>query len=137
MSNGRRVAAPAGARRRRGIGLVEVMITIAIIVTLMTVLAIGVYRNYQWSRVETTKLGMSRTAQEIEVYVLRNHRPPPADRGLAAVVGDELPTDSWNRPLEYHTPGPDGAPYALVSLGGDGVEGGTEWDEDIVFTPRR
>ena len=128
----------AARRRRRGISLVEVMVTIAIILTLMSVLGVGVFRTWQWSKVETTKLTMGRIGQEIEIYRIRNHRPPTMAQGLGVVsTNEKLPTDGWDGPIEYRTPGPDGAEYALVSLAGDGAEGGTDWNEDILWTPNQ
>lgn len=54
-----------------------------------------------------------------------------ADRFDAGVV----PDDYFGRPFDYRTPGPDGAPFALVSLGRDGVEGGAGEDADVWYTP--
>ena len=45
---------------RRGMSLVEVMVVIAIILTLMSVLAIGVSAIFSDSQVDTTRLTMSR-----------------------------------------------------------------------------
>lgn len=124
----------AQRRRRRGISLVEVMVTIAIILTLMAVLGIGVFRNWQWSKVQTTKLSMTRVGQEIEVYRIRKGHPPTTAEGLGGVMGGDNPLDAWDRPFEYRSPGADGADYQLVSLGGDGQEGGEDWNEDIVWS---
>ncbi|MCB9742762.1 MAG: type II secretion system protein GspG [Alphaproteobacteria bacterium] len=41
------------------------------------------------------------------------------------------PLDSWGRPFIYLSPGPEGLPYGLISLGEDGLAGGEGMDADI------
>lgn len=126
-------AAPTGRRaRRRGMSLVEVMVVIAIILTLMSVLAIGVWGIFGESQVDTTRLTMSKVSERIEIYQLRKKRPPSTGDGLAAVFGNEkVPQDAWGHDFIYVSPGPGGRPYDLISLGADGKEGGTGTDEDL------
>lgn len=122
-------------RRRRGMSLVEVMVTIAIILTLMSVVALGVFQNYQWARVDLTKLTMDRAAQQVDVYEVRHGRPPTTAEGLrAATMAPEPPADGWGRPLDYASPGGQ-ARYEIGSLAADGAPGGTGWNEDLVFRP--
>lgn len=122
----------ARRRSRRGMSLVEVMVVIAIILTLMSVLALGVYSIYGDSKVDTTKLTMSRVSQRVEVYALRKKKPPTTGDGLAAVFGNEkIPQDAWGNDFSYVSPGPNGKPFDLISLGADGQQGGTGNDEDI------
>src|SRR5687768_15526148 len=125
---------PRASRRssRRGMSLVEVMVVIAIILTLMSVLAIGVWSIFSDSQVDTTKLTMSKVNEKIEIYTLRKKKPPTSSDGLQAVFGNEpIPTDSWGNPFVYVSPGPNGEAYDLISLGSDGQEGGTGNAEDI------
>ena len=90
-----RTILPRAVRRgsRRGMSLVEVMVVIAIILTLMSVLAIGVWSIFSDSQVDTTKLTMSKVNEKIEIYSLRKKKPPGTSDGLAAVFalhGPEL-----------------------------------------------
>ena len=117
-------------RKRRGMSLVEVMVTIAIILTLMSILAYGVFGVFAQSQNRTTELTLGRVAQQIEVFRLGKGRPPTEAEGLA-VLGGRVPTDSWSRPLIYRSPGPDGSAFALVSTGADGEEGG---EDDLIWT---
>ena len=118
--------------RRRGMSLVEVMVVIAIILTLMSVLAIGVWGIFGESQVDTTRLTMSKVSERIEIYQLRKKHPPSGADGLAAVFGNEkVPQDAWGKDFIYVSPGPEGKPYDLISLGSDGQEGGTGTAEDI------
>jgi general secretion pathway protein G len=123
------------ARRRRGMSLVEVMVVIAIILTLMSVIAIGVWGIFSDSQVDTTRLTMTRVNERLEIYVLRKKKAPSSSEGLGQVFGNEpVPKDSWNNEFVYISPGPNGEPYDLISLGADGQEGGTGNAEDIKWS---
>ena len=127
----------AGRKRRgrRGMSLVEVMVVIAIILTLMSVIAIGVWGIFSDSQVDTTRLTMTKINERLEIYVLRKKKPPTSSEGLAAVFGNEaVPKDSWNHDFVYTSPGPNGEPYELVSLGSDGQDGGTGNAEDLKWS---
>jgi len=118
--------------RRRGMSLLEVMVTIAIILTLMGVLAYGVMGTFIQAGYQTTELTLGKVAERVDIYALRKKKPPSTADGLAAVFPDgDLPTDSWGQPIQYVSPGPDGAPYDLISFGEDGVEGG---GDDVVWS---
>lgn len=126
------------ARRRRGMSLVEVMVVIAIILTLMSIIAIGVWGIFSDSQVDTTRLTMTRVNERLEIYMLRKKKAPSTSEGLAQVFGSEpVPKDSWNNDFIYVSPGPNGEPYDLISLGSDGQEGGTGNAEDIKWSEVR
>lgn len=129
-------SAPRTARkrsaRRRGMSLVEIMVVIAIILTLMSIIAIGVWGVFGDSQVDTTRLTMMRVNERLEIYMLRKKHAPSMTDGLGSVFGNEaVPKDSWNHDFQYVSPGPNGEPYDLISLGADGQEGGTGNDEDL------
>ena len=118
--------------------LVEVMVVIAIILTLMSIIAIGVWGIFSDSKVDTTRLTMTKVNERLEIYMLRTKKPPSSSEGLAQVFGNEVvPKDSWNNEFIYISPGPDGQPYDLVSLGSDGQEGGTGNAEDLKWSELR
>jgi general secretion pathway protein G len=129
--------APATNRRRitrsrRGMSLVEVMVVIAIILTLMSVLAFGVFSVWENARVETTRLQMGRVQERILIYTVKSKKPPSTGEGLSAVFGDEpVPVDAWGNEFVYVSPGPDGKDYDLISYGRDGVQGGTGNNADL------
>lgn len=119
-------------RSRRGMSLVEVMVVIAIILTLMGIIGYGVISVWENSRVETTRLQMGRIVERVQIYTVKHKKPPTTGEGLAAVYGDEaVPVDSWGNEFTYVSPGPDGEDYDLISYGRDGVEGGTGNAADI------
>jgi general secretion pathway protein G len=130
----RAMLVPSRTRRRsrRGMSLVEVMVVIAIILTLMSVLALGVWQVFGESQGQTTRLTMGKVSQRIEIFMLRKKKPPTSADGLAAVYGNEkIPQDAWGNDFVYVSPGPNGKQFDLISLGADGQQGGTGNDEDI------
>ncbi len=119
-------------RSRRGMSLVEVMVVIAIIITLMGIVGYGVMTVYQDAQVQTTQLQMGRVAERIQIYQVKHRRPPTTAEGLSAVYGDEpVPTDAWGNDFVYVSPGPGGQDFDLLSYGRDGVEGGTGTAADL------
>lgn len=122
---------------RRGMSLVEIMVVIAIITTLMGIVGYGVMQVFQRSQVDTTILQMGEVVKRIELHSLKKGAPSTGD-GLSAVYsGDKTPTDAWGREFLYVSPGPNGLDYDLVSLGKDGVEGGTGLGADIKWSEQK
>jgi general secretion pathway protein G len=119
-------------RARRGMSLLEVMVVIAIILTLMGVLAFGVMSVFGDSQVQTTILTMNKVDERVQIYMLRKKKPPSTSDGLEAVYGKEgVPTDAWGNEIKYVQPGGNGRKFDLISFGPDGVEGG---GDDIVLS---
>ncbi|HHO50697.1 MAG TPA: prepilin-type N-terminal cleavage/methylation domain-containing protein [Deltaproteobacteria bacterium] len=124
--------------RRRGMSLVEVMVVIAIILTLMSILAIGVFSVFGESQIQTTILTMGKVSNRVELYALRKKKPPSTSEGLAAAFGNEqVPVDSWGNEFRYVQPGPNGKAYDIISLGSDGQEGGTGNAADIRWSEQQ
>lgn len=106
--------------------LVEVMVVIAIILTLMSIIAIGVLGIYRSAQVDTTRITMTKVSERLEIQLLRKKKAPSTSDGLAAVFdGEKVPKDAWGNEFIYVSPGPGGEAYDLISLGADGQEGGT------------
>lgn len=123
-------------RSRRGMSLVEVMVVIAIILTLMSIIGIGAMTVFANSRVDTTWLTMSEVDKRIELYSLKKG-PPSTSGGLKTVFGsDRIPPDSWGNEFVYVSPGPNGAAFDLISYGSDGTEGGTGNAADLKWSER-
>ncbi len=120
---------------KAGMSLVEVMVVIAIILTLMSLLAFGVMNQFSKSQVETSKLSIGKVAQDVVLYTLSHKKPPSTSEGLAVVYdGMDMPTDSWGNEFIYVSPGPDGKEFDIVSLGADGAQGGNGTDADIKYS---
>ena len=130
------------ARRRlsrRGMSLIEIMVVIAIILTLMGVIAIGVMAAFGDAQVQTTTITMAKVSERIEIYMLRKKKPPSTSEGLGELFASDggAPTDAWGTELVYISPGPGGQPYDLVSYGADKQEGGTGNDADIRWSEQK
>lgn len=121
--------------RRRGQSLVEIMVVIAIIGILTTVTAVGVMEFLGNAKVDATKITLSNVDKVLLAYTARHGHPPTTAEGLQAVATffpeHLVPTDTWDHPLLYQSPGPDGHDYEVRSLGADGLEGGTGNDADL------
>ena len=83
----------------------------------------------------------------LDLYRLHNTSYPSSEQGLKALLekpkvgvipkywngpylrGNYLPEDSWDNPFIYINE--NGKDYEIISLGADGVEGGTGFDADI------
>jgi general secretion pathway protein G len=121
-------------RGRRGMSLVEVMVVIAIIVTLMAIVGGGAIYAFNASKVSTTELQIHEVDKRVQLYSLKKGAPSTGD-GLKAVYGDEkLPQDGWGHEFIYVAPGPNGMEYDILSYGSDGAEGGTGNAEDLALS---
>ncbi|MDZ4298715.1 MAG: type II secretion system major pseudopilin GspG [Moraxellaceae bacterium] len=130
-----------------GFTLIEVMVVVAIIGILALVIVPNVVGKDDQARVTTTKASLSSVANALELYKLDNYRYPSTEEGLEALVRRpasarifpdggylrRLPTDSWDNPMQYASPGSAGRPYDLYSLGADNAEGGAGFAADIYF----
>jgi general secretion pathway protein G len=120
-------------KNRRGMSLVEVMVVIAIVLTLMAILggiALSVFAN---AKVSTTELQMHEVKQAVDLYAIKKGAPSTSE-GLKAVydgLSMDVPKDAWDHDFIYVNPGPDGKQYDVVSYGSDGTEGGTGNAADI------
>jgi len=122
-------------RYRRGMTLVEIMVVVAILVSISAVLAVNVKGIWDREKVQETKLRIVLAEQGLQSYAAVHRGDfPRTSEGLEAVLphmlsrDEAVPTDAWDNILEYRSPDGD-AVYSLASPGPDGVLGG---DDDIV-----
>lgn len=133
----------AAATQRNGFTLVEMMVTLFILALLTTIVAINVLPNQDKAMVQKAKADIAVLGQALETYRLDNLTYPDAGAGLQALVTPpaaagargqgyikKLPSDPWNRPYQYSTPGKNGA-FDIYSLGADGAPGGENENADI------
>ena len=126
------------AGSRRGMTLVEIMVVITILVGLMTVLAVNVLGRLDEANAETTKIKMRQVEQALQMYAIKHKgKYPTTSEGLQAAAKymptpGEVPTDGWDNPFLYFSPGTHGDhEYEIISLGKDGREGGEDVNADI------
>lgn len=138
-----------GPRTRDGFTLIEVLVVIAVIVTLASVVAPAVFRNVGEAKIGAARSQIEILALALDSYRMHNDVYPATEQGLEAlrtrpVVGDRprnwqgpylrkaVPLDPWKRPYQYQSPGranPDS--YDLFTLGRDGLRGGEGEDADV------
>ncbi|MBT3217460.1 MAG: prepilin-type N-terminal cleavage/methylation domain-containing protein [Proteobacteria bacterium] len=135
MARNNRKTAWRRRHNRRGMSLVEIMVVIAIILTLMSIIGYGVMQVFENSRVDTSMLQMGKVAERVEIYTLRHKKPPTTSQGLKAVYGEENPpSDSWGNEIVYVSPGPNGMAFDLISHGADGTSGGNNNSADLKWS---
>lgn len=133
----------------RGFTLLELIVVIAIIATLVSVVAPQVFGNVGAAKVSAAKSQLDAFAIALEAYRLDNDVYPTSEQGLAALRDAPLtgpaprnwrgpylrkvvPADPWGQPYIYTSPGIENpSQFDIYSLGRDGKQGGTGEDADI------
>lgn len=132
-----------------GFTLIEIMVVVVILAILAGLVVPKVVGQSDKARVKTTETALSTVSGALDMYKLDNSRFPTTAEGLNALSTPPAeaknypeggyikgtPTDGWERELQYVSPGSEGRPYDLFSLGADGQQGGEGLDADIYATP--
>ncbi len=134
-------------RDRAGLTLVEMIVVLAIIALVAVLIVPNVIGRPDEARVTVAKTDLKTIAAALRIYRLDNGDYPTTEQGLKALVErpssppaprawatdgylPEVPTDPWNQPYIYRSPGRAGA-FDLLSYGKDGEEGGEGLDADL------
>lgn len=122
-----------------GFTLVELLVVLAIIGLLTTVVVLNVLPMQGRAQVQKAEADIAIIEQGLEFWRIDTGRYPTAEEGLAVLVAPtvtgaklkNLPNDPWGKPYGYVVPGANNKPYAVFSLGADGVEGGEGENADL------
>ncbi|WP_199554803.1 type II secretion system major pseudopilin GspG [Sandaracinobacteroides hominis] len=122
-----------------GFTLVELLVVLAIIGLLTTVVVLNVLPMQSRAQVQKAEADIAIIEQGLEFWRIDTGRYPTAEEGLAVLVAPtvtgaklkNLPNDPWGKPYGYVVPGANNKPYAVISLGADGVEGGEGENADL------
>ena len=135
--------------KRAGFTLLELLVVLAIIATLVAVVAPSLFQNVGDAKIDAAKSQIEIFELALDAYRIDNDRYPSTEQGLAALrqkaaAGDSarnwrgpylsrvVPVDPWGRPYLYTSPGHVNAQsFDLYSLGRDGREGGEGEDADV------
>jgi len=132
------------ASAQRGFTLLELLVVMAIIGMLAGYVGPRYFAQIGKSEVKAARAQIDALEKALDQYRLDTGHYPSQDQGLAAIIKKpaneprwdgpylkkELPLDPWGRPFIYKIPGERGE-FELVSLGKDGVAGGTGEAADI------
>ncbi len=129
-------------RRPEGFSLIEIMVVVAIIGTLLGLVAWKLLGSKHSADVTATRARMQNIRTALELYRLDAKKFPTAEAGLKALtvppanrsegyLDEPDLLDAWGNPIQYAVPGPGGKPYDLVSFGYDGTAGGEKENADF------
>lgn len=121
---------------------IESIIVIAIIVVLTGTVAFSSVRYVERARTASAAAELASLELALHAYYLDNGRYPTEAQGLEALwtppaiapiaeawhgpyVERAVGTDPWGSSFDYRTPGPNGLPFEIRSLGADRLPGGT------------
>lgn len=131
-------------RRNAGFTLLELLVVMVIIGLLVGYVAPMYFKQVGKSEVKVARAQIESFGKALDQYRLDAGHYPTTEQGLQALVlkpADEarwdgpylkkgVPLDPWGTVYGYKRPGTKGE-YDIVSLGKDGVPGGTGEDADI------
>lgn len=127
--------------RRGGFSLIEVMVVIVILGLLAGVVAVNVRGHLERAKHTTALTELATLEEAVDSFYLATGRYPTNQEGLQALVKrseqlpepliKRLPSDPWGQPYQYNSPGREGTPFEVFSLGADGIEGGEGGDADV------
>jgi len=132
-------------RGEKGFTLIEVLIVMVILGLLAALVAPRMFGKVGKSRQKAAKAQIALFETALDTYRLDVGKYPTTEQGLEALrekpedaerwdgpyLPKEIPADPWGHAYVYRSPGENGD-VDIISLGGDGKEGGEGEDEDVV-----
>ena len=135
---------------RKGFTLIELLVVIVILGILATFLIPKIMQKPDEARVVKAKNDIMAFETALKMYKMDNGMYPTTMQGLKALIKkpdippipehykpggyldtDKIPLDPWGHPYIYRSPGDNGRPFEIISLGADGKVGGTGVNADI------
>lgn len=130
-----------------GLTILEVLVVLSIIALISAVVAPRLIGYLGRAKSETAELQIDNLVNAVQLFYIDVGRYPATSEGLAALViapagatswagpymqsADGL-RDPWDRDYQYEEP-TDSQNFTILSLGRDGVQGGTGEDTDLRF----
>jgi general secretion pathway protein G len=136
--------------KQSGFTFLEILIAMLIVGILSSVVGLQLYSHVKKARLEATLTQIKILKTALQLYQADSGSFPEQIQGLAALavkptvgkIPDQypadgyldshiVPRDGWKHEFVYLVPGPDNAPYEIISYGSDGEPGGTGDAADI------
>ncbi|MFN4894264.1 MAG: type II secretion system protein GspG [Pseudomonadota bacterium] len=112
----------------RGLTLIEIIVVLMMVGIIGAFIGGKVFKAGDKAKAELTRAKLNSLKEPIYIYQMRNSALP---QSLAQAEADDT-KDAWGREVQYRVM--DGRGYEIRSLGGDGRDGGSGADADIVVT---
>jgi general secretion pathway protein G len=113
---------------QRGLTLIEIIVVLMMVGIIGAFIGGKVFKAGDKAKAELTRAKINSLKEPIYIFQMRNSTLP---QSLAQAEADDT-KDAWGRDIQFRVM--DGRGYELRSLGGDGKDGGTGADADIVVT---
>jgi general secretion pathway protein G len=141
----RRGTRKSRAGDERGFTLMEMLVVLVVIGLIAAVAIPQVMRLLESAKHKAARIQLETLGQSLNFYQIDTGGYPTTEQGLKALWQPPGPNEAWNgpyvrqerqlldpwgRPFIYRAPGQKGA-FDLISLGGDGKEGGSGDDADL------
>ncbi len=123
---------------------IETLVVIGIILILTASVGFMAFKYLDQAKQATARSQIDTLAQALNAYYLDVKAFPTQEQGLKSLwespgtegwngpyISKALPPDPWSHEYLYTTPGPNGLPYEISSLGADGAPEGQGNDADI------
>lgn len=128
-------------KRTHGFTLVELLIVIVILGLLMSLVAPTMFSKVDSTKVKTARAQMQMIETALDTYRLDMGEYPETLTALlqssasgwdGPYMPKRIPEDPWGNSYYYVSPGSDEQPFQLLSLGKDGMPGGTDNAADVI-----
>lgn len=137
-------------RGQAGMTLIEIMVVVTILGLIATIVTVNVIGRLDQAKVSAAKTQIKNLETALDEFRRDSGFYPSTEQGLKALVekpsvgrlpnsyprggylkGGQIPKDPWGCEFLYYSPGVQGHPYDVNSLGADCAEGGDDVDTDI------
>jgi general secretion pathway protein G len=119
---------PIRGHSERGLTLIEIIVVLMMVGIIGAFIGGKVFKAGDKAKAELTRAKLNSLKEPIYIYQMRNSALP---QSLAQAEAEDT-KDAWGREVQYRVM--DGRGYEIRSLGGDGRDGGSGPDADIVVT---
>jgi len=135
-------------RKSRGFTLIELLVVLVILTLLAGLVGPRIMNQLGGAKSKTATLQIADLEKSMELFKLDVGRYPNTKEGLDALLNrpasvngwngpyikGNVPNDPWGKPYAFNSPTPNGG-VEILTLGADGVAGGTGENADIRNQP--